>query len=74
MLLRADQINTFPVVDPAATVVVSADTSNIDTVLVRGKVQKRNGALTADVSSAMARGLQARDRVQAAFSGLVPTT
>ncbi|MDT7727019.1 MAG: 5-methylthioadenosine/S-adenosylhomocysteine deaminase [Actinomycetota bacterium] len=70
VLLRADQINTFPVVDPVATVVVCADTSNIDTVLVRGTVRKRNGALTADVSGAIARGIQAGDRVQAAIAEL----
>jgi 5-methylthioadenosine/S-adenosylhomocysteine deaminase len=74
VLLRADQINTFPVVDPAATVVVCADTSNVDTVLVRGTVQKRNGALKADVSGAIALGLQARDRVQTAISALEPAT
>jgi cytosine/adenosine deaminase-related metal-dependent hydrolase len=74
VLLRADQINTFPVVDPAATVVVSADTSNIDTVLVRGTVCKRNGALTADVSGAIARGMQAGDHILAAIAELDPTS
>jgi cytosine/adenosine deaminase-related metal-dependent hydrolase len=68
VLLRADRINTFPVVDAAATVVVSADTSNIDTVLVRGTVQKRDGVLRADVRGAMAHGLQAADRVQTAIA------
>lgn len=67
VLIRADQINTFPVIDPVATVVVCADTSNVDTVLVRGAVRKREGQLKADVSGAMALGLQARDRVQAAM-------
>lgn len=72
VLLRTDRINTFPVIDPASTVVVSADTSNIDTVLVRGTVHKRNGALTANVHDAMAQGVQARDRVQSAISPLQP--
>jgi hypothetical protein len=37
---------------------------------VRGTVCKRNGALTADVSGAIARGIQAGDRVQAAIAEL----
>jgi cytosine/adenosine deaminase-related metal-dependent hydrolase len=45
ILVRADDVNTFPVIDPVGTVVVSADTSNVDTVLVRGKVRKRGGRL-----------------------------
>src|SRR5205823_14466961 len=32
VLIRTDQVNVAPVVDPIATVVISADTSNIDTV------------------------------------------
>ena len=45
ILVRFDDVNTFPVIDPIGTVVVSADTSNVDTVLVRGKVRKRGGRL-----------------------------
>jgi 5-methylthioadenosine/S-adenosylhomocysteine deaminase len=49
---------TAPVIDPLATVVLCADTANVDTVIVGGKVQKRDGKLTADWESA-------RKRVQA---------
>ena len=45
VLLRADAINTMPVIDPRATVAISADTANVDTVLVKGTVRKRHGQL-----------------------------
>jgi cytosine/adenosine deaminase-related metal-dependent hydrolase len=37
-----------PVVDPVGAVVLSADTANVDTVVVGGKVLKRGGKLLAD--------------------------
>jgi 5-methylthioadenosine/S-adenosylhomocysteine deaminase len=45
VLLRTDQINVAPLIDPVTTVVVCADTSNIDSVFVAGKAVKRNGEL-----------------------------
>jgi 5-methylthioadenosine/S-adenosylhomocysteine deaminase len=45
VLIKTDEINTMPVYDPVATVVVFADTSNVDTVLVRGRALKRGGKL-----------------------------
>ncbi len=47
--------NTAPVIDPVATVVLEADTSNVDTVIIAGKVHKRDGRLLADWDSALAR-------------------
>jgi len=41
-----------PVIDPVGAVVLSADTANVDTVIVGGAVRKRGGALTADWESA----------------------
>lgn len=41
-----------PVIDPVGAVVLSADTANVDTVIVGGKVQKRGGKLVADWESA----------------------
>jgi cytosine/adenosine deaminase-related metal-dependent hydrolase len=46
---------TAPVIDPYATVVLSADTANVDTVIVGGQVHKRGGELTADWDGARAR-------------------
>lgn len=64
VLIRGDAVNTAPVIDPVGTVVVSADTSNVDTVLVAGKVVKHRGALVGtDIPALVARAEQARDRV-----------
>jgi cytosine/adenosine deaminase-related metal-dependent hydrolase len=46
ILIRTDQVNVAPVVDPVATVVIAADTSNVDTVFVAGRILKYNGHLT----------------------------
>ncbi|MEI7805664.1 MAG: amidohydrolase family protein [Hyphomicrobiales bacterium] len=45
LLLRAGDLNMFPVVDPVASVVMQAGVANVDTVLVAGRVVKRNGKL-----------------------------
>jgi len=55
---------TAPVIDPVGAVVLSADTSNVDTVIVAGKVLKRDGRLVADWE-------QARRRVEASRDHLV---
>ncbi len=73
LLVRADAINTFPVVDPVATVVTSADTSNVDTVLVRGEFRKRDGVLVGvDMPRLRALVEQSRDHVLDA-AGMTPT-
>jgi 5-methylthioadenosine/S-adenosylhomocysteine deaminase len=41
-------VATSPVIDPIATVVLCADTSNVRTVIVGGKIHKRDGRLVAD--------------------------
>jgi 5-methylthioadenosine/S-adenosylhomocysteine deaminase len=53
-----------PVIDPVAAVVLCADTSNVDTVIVGGKVHKRDGRLLADWEAA-------RRRLQASTDYLV---
>jgi 5-methylthioadenosine/S-adenosylhomocysteine deaminase len=45
VLLRTDMVNVAPMIDPAGLVVICADTSNVDTVFVAGKVVKRDGQL-----------------------------
>jgi 5-methylthioadenosine/S-adenosylhomocysteine deaminase len=47
VMLRCDHPNTFPIIDPVSTVVLQADTRNVDTVIVAGKVLKRDGRLLA---------------------------
>jgi 5-methylthioadenosine/S-adenosylhomocysteine deaminase len=45
VLLKVNAINTAPMVDPVGTIVVFADTSNVDSVFVAGRTVKRNGEL-----------------------------
>ena len=45
VLLNTNAINTAPMLDPIATIVTFADTSNVDTVFVAGRAVKRNGRL-----------------------------
>jgi 5-methylthioadenosine/S-adenosylhomocysteine deaminase len=48
ILVRGDDLNIFPSVplgDPVQAVVMNAETANVDTVLVAGKIAKRHGKL-----------------------------
>ena len=47
VLLNVNAINTAPMVDPIGTIVVFADTSNVDSVFVAGRAVKRHGKLVA---------------------------
>lgn len=55
VLLRTDLPGVAPVLDPVAAAVLYADTRAVDTVLVAGRVVKRDGRLVADVRSALDR-------------------
>ena len=63
--LRTDRPNIFPVNDPVGAVVWGMDTSNIDRVIVGGRVLMRDGALDADLDRARASAASARERVGA---------
>ena len=54
-------VATAPVIDPVATVVLCADTSNVDTVIIGGKILKRDGKLLADWATARRRLEASRD-------------
>ncbi|NNC42498.1 MAG: amidohydrolase family protein [Acidimicrobiia bacterium] len=45
VLLRTDRMNVTPLNDPATAVVAGMDTSNVDTVIIAGRVMKRHGRL-----------------------------
>jgi 5-methylthioadenosine/S-adenosylhomocysteine deaminase len=45
ILIRADDLNMWPVHDPVTSVVMQAGTGNVDTVLVAGEFRKRHGRL-----------------------------
>ena len=43
VILDANAINMAPIIDPVAAVVLCADVSNVDTVIVGGEFRKRDG-------------------------------
>ena len=64
--IDATALNVAPVHDAAAAVTLSADVSNVDTVIVDGVVRKRDGRLLADTVRARRLVEQSRDRLLAA--------
>ena len=72
ILIRTDQVNVAPVVDPVATVVIAADTSNVDTVIVAGRIVKHHGRLMrVDLSRLLQRLDAARDHLLS-NAGVIP--
>jgi len=72
ILIRTDQVNVAPVVDPVATVVICADTSNVDTVFVAGKILKHRGQLMrVDMARLLDRLSSARDHLLS-NAGVIP--
>jgi cytosine/adenosine deaminase-related metal-dependent hydrolase len=68
VVLRCDHTNTYPVIDPVSTVVHQADTRNVDTVVVAGRILKRGGELvSADLRAA-------RDRAASSLEHLLQHT
>ena len=62
VFIRTDQINIAPLIDPAAAVVICADTSNVDSAFVAGNAVKRDGKLVGvDVKRSIAALEQSRD-------------
>lgn len=45
IMLRTDRINVTPLNDPATAVVLGMDTSNVDTVMIAGRLMKQHGRL-----------------------------
>ena len=68
IVIRGDDTNTYPIIDPVSTVVLQADTRNVDTVFVAGEALKRDGKLV----GADLRG--ARDRAAASLEYLLGHT
>ncbi|MER6179904.1 amidohydrolase family protein [Streptomyces sp. NPDC001652] len=64
--IDATALNVAPVHDAAAAVTLSADVSNVDTVLVDGVIRKRDGKLTGDVARTRRLVEESRDRLLAA--------
>jgi cytosine/adenosine deaminase-related metal-dependent hydrolase len=73
VLIRTDQVNVAPVVDPVATVVIAADTSNVDTVLVAGRIVKLNGQLIrVDLPTLLGRLNGSRDHLLSNAGAITP--
>ncbi|HEY7662069.1 MAG TPA: amidohydrolase family protein [Xanthobacteraceae bacterium] len=66
VLLRTDRLNVMPLNNAVGAVVTSMGPQNVDTVLIAGKVMKRNGQLVGVDYGRLARmGNEARDRLYA---------
>ncbi|MBK3569411.1 amidohydrolase family protein [Streptomyces sp. MBT62] len=64
ILLRTDDLTVFPVTDPAATLVSAGHPGLVDTVLVAGRVVKRDGVLVGvDLPALRSRLLASRNRI-----------
>jgi cytosine/adenosine deaminase-related metal-dependent hydrolase len=64
LMLRTDRMNVTPLNDPATAVVAGMDTSNVDTVLIAGRVMKRHGRLQhVDWPAVKRMAGESRDRV-----------
>src|SRR5215472_11880638 len=64
ILLRTDRLNVMPMNNAVGAVVTSMGPQNVDTVLIAGKVMKRNGQLVGvDFDRLVRLGDEARDRL-----------
>jgi len=52
VVIDGRSLNVAPVIDPVAAVTLCADVSNVDTVIIDGKIRKQGGKLLADVDKA----------------------
>ncbi len=64
ILIRTSDLNLFPVNEPVGAVVLSTNTSNVDSVFVSGKAVKRNGKLLGtDLNDLRKRAIDSRDYI-----------
>jgi cytosine/adenosine deaminase-related metal-dependent hydrolase len=74
ILLRTDRINVTPLNDPATAVVAGMDTGNVDTVLIAGRVMKRDGRLLhVDWAAVRRMASESRDHVIARSGFKLPS-
>ena len=72
VLVRADDLTIFPVHDPVSSLVTQAGVSNVDTVLIGGRVMKRNGKLAAgNLAGKKAALRRSAERILSGF-GMLP--
>ena len=63
VVIDARSLNMAPVIDPVAAVVLCADVSNVDTVIVGGVTKKQGGRLLGDIDKARAQVEASRDHL-----------
>ncbi|MFF3494758.1 amidohydrolase family protein [Streptomyces sp. NPDC002795] len=69
ILIRSDDLNLAPVSDAAGALVLAAHPGNVDTVLVAGRIAKRDGKLlTADSHRAVDLARRSQERVLASIA------
>ena len=69
ILLRRDDLTIFPVHDPISSIVTQAGVSNVDTVLIAGRVMKRGGKmLTEGLAGKKAMLRRSAERIMDDFS------
>jgi 5-methylthioadenosine/S-adenosylhomocysteine deaminase len=67
VIIDTKAVNVAPVIDPVGAVVCAADISNVKTVLVDGKVMKRDWKLLADLDRPRELVMASRDYLVGAF-------
>jgi cytosine/adenosine deaminase-related metal-dependent hydrolase len=65
ILIRCDDIENMPVGDPVGSVVFHSSVKDIDTVIIDGKIKKRNGKLTVDWERLREEVIRRADRIKA---------
>ncbi len=68
ILVRLDDVNTMPLHDACATLLLHVHPGNVDTVFVAGRCLKRNGKLTADMNRVRQLIQRSHERIQAAIA------
>jgi cytosine/adenosine deaminase-related metal-dependent hydrolase len=63
VVIDATAVNVTPIHDPVAAVVLCADVSNVEHVLVDGVFRKRDGRLLADINRARSLVEESRDHL-----------
>lgn len=72
VVIDARSLNMAPVIDPVAAVVLCADVSNVDTVIVDGVTKKQDGRLLGDIDKARADVEASRDHLLQAVAQKQP--
>ncbi len=64
IMLRTDDINMFPVNNPVNSIIMAANVGNIDTVMIRGRVLKKNGELVGvDIKNVREKLLKSQEKI-----------